>query len=37
MLTNAVLWLILVGLIVLVPCGCIMTRTKRKEPPPAAP
>ena len=25
-LTSAVLWLILIGLIVLVPCGCIMTR-----------
>jgi hypothetical protein len=33
MLTNAVLWVILVLLIVIIPCGCIMTRKRSKGPP----
>jgi hypothetical protein len=32
MLVNALLWLILVGLIVIIPCGCIMTRSSMKRP-----
>ncbi len=36
MLINAALWLILIGLIVLIPAGCIMTRSARKSAPPAA-
>jgi hypothetical protein len=36
MLMNAVLWLILIGMIVIVPAGCIMTRAAHKSAPPAA-
>ncbi len=36
MLLNAVLWLIVIGLIVLIPAGCIMTRSDKKSAPPAA-
>jgi hypothetical protein len=32
---NIALWLILVGLIAIIPIGCVMTRRKRGEPPPA--
>jgi hypothetical protein len=32
---NIALWLILVGLIVIIPIGCVMTRRKRDEQPPA--
>lgn len=32
---NIALWLILVGLIVIIPIGCVMTRRKAGEPPPA--
>jgi len=31
MLTNIGLWIILVGLIVLVPLGCIMTSTRNED------
>ena len=30
MLINAVLWLILIGMIVVVPIGCYMTRSRRQ-------
>ena len=33
MLLNAGLWLILAAMIVLLPLGCILTRTKSKGPP----
>jgi hypothetical protein len=36
MLLDAALWLILIGLIVVIPAGCIMTRSDRKSAPPAA-
>jgi hypothetical protein len=36
MLIDAILWLILVALIVIVPTGCIMTRSAHKSAPPAA-
>jgi hypothetical protein len=36
MLIDAILWLILVALLVLIPCGCIMTRSAGKNAPPAA-
>ncbi len=32
MLMNAALWLIIAGLIVIIPCGCILTRTKKNGP-----
>jgi hypothetical protein len=35
MLINAVLWLILIGMIVVVPIGCYMTRSDGKVAPPA--
>jgi len=31
MLLNVVLWIILAAMIVIVPVGCIMTRTKSKQ------
>jgi hypothetical protein len=33
---NIVLWVILVAMIAIVPIGCVMTRRKGGEPPPAA-
>lgn len=36
MLINIVLWVILVALIALIPCGCILTRPGAKGPPSAA-
>ena len=36
MLIDAVLWLILIGLLVIVPAGCYMTRSAHKSAPPAA-
>ncbi len=36
MLIDAALWLVLIGLIVVVPCGCILTRSEHKSTPPAA-
>jgi hypothetical protein len=30
MLTNIALWFILIGLLALVPVGCVMTRPKRR-------
>ena len=36
MLINAVLWLILIGLLIIVPAGCYMTRSVGKGAPPAA-
>jgi hypothetical protein len=35
MLTNIALWLIVVGLIAIIPVGCIMTRRPKKQPAPA--
>ncbi len=35
MLIDVALWLILAGLIVLIPVGCIMTRRPKKPPAPA--
>jgi hypothetical protein len=35
MLIDAILWLVLIALIVVVPCGCIMTRSAHKSAPPA--
>jgi hypothetical protein len=34
-LTNLGLWLVLVGLLAIVPIGCIMTRPEKKEVPQA--
>ncbi len=34
--TNIALWLLLVGMIAIVPIGCILTRRKGGAPPPAA-
>jgi hypothetical protein len=31
--TNIGLWLILIAMIVLLPCGCIMTRPRKKQAP----
>jgi len=36
MLINTALWLILLGLIVIIPAGCILTRSAHKSAPPAA-
>lgn len=36
MLINAALWVIIAGLIVIIPVGCILTRKKSKEPAPTA-
>jgi len=36
MLIDAILWVVLAGLIVIIPCGCIMTRSSHKSAPPAA-
>jgi hypothetical protein len=36
MLINAALWLILIGLLMIVPAGCYMTRSEHKGAPPAA-
>jgi hypothetical protein len=33
MLVNLLLWIIVLALIVLIPCGCIMTRTAKKNLP----
>jgi hypothetical protein len=30
---NIGLWLILIATIVLIPCGCIMTRSRKKDAP----
>lgn len=32
MLLDVVLWIILVGIIAIVPVGCFMTRSKSKHP-----
>jgi hypothetical protein len=32
MLTNVALWIILIGMIAIIPCGCIMTRRPNKPP-----
>jgi len=32
-LTNIGLWLILIAIIGLLPCGCIMTRPRKKDAP----
>ena len=32
MLVNAALWIILVAMIALIPCGCILTRSPDKPP-----
>jgi hypothetical protein len=34
-LTNIGLWLILIAMIALIPCGCIMTRPRKKDAPEA--
>jgi hypothetical protein len=34
MLIDTVLWFILAGIIVIVPCGCIFTRRRTEAPPP---
>jgi hypothetical protein len=36
MLIDAILWVVLIGMIAVVPCGCIMTRSASKSAPPAA-
>jgi len=36
MLVNLALWIILLGLLVLIPAGCIMTRNPKKKPSGAA-
>jgi len=33
-MTDVALWIILAALIALVPAGCIMTRSKKKDEPP---
>lgn len=36
MLIDAILWVILIAMFALIPCGCIMTRSAGKGAPPAA-
>jgi len=31
--TNIGLWLVLIAMIALIPCGCIMTRPRKKDAP----
>jgi hypothetical protein len=35
MLIDTILWVVLIGMIAVVPCGCIMTRSASKSAPPA--
>jgi hypothetical protein len=33
MLVDIALWIIVIAMIALIPCGCILTREKAKPPP----
>ena len=35
-LTNVALWLVLIGLLIIIPCGCILTRAPKRDPLPGA-